>query len=160
MSSNIIFRPFKDTDLIQVQELVHHTIDISYRADYTPEVIEFFKEYHPQETIRSDAETGYTVVATDNSKIVGTGTLLGTNVRRLFVEPDKHHQGIGTLIVNELEKRAADDGLYILDLSSALGARTFWEKHGYSVMEEHFTPAGDGRIIHYYTMTKIISKTL
>jgi GNAT superfamily N-acetyltransferase len=153
-------RPFKDTDLIQVWDLVHYTIDISYRADYTPEVVEFFKEYHPPETIRSDAETGYTVVAAGNGSIVGTGTLLGTNIRRVFIDPARQHQGIGSLIYNQLEKQANEKDIYILDLSSALGARAFWEKHGYSVQEEHFTPAGDGRIIHYYTMTKIINKML
>jgi GNAT superfamily N-acetyltransferase len=153
-------KQFDKQDLPAVHRLVINTIDISYRPDYTTEVVKFFKSIHPPETILSDAETGYTVVAAEDGKIVGTGTLLGTNVRRVFIDPSRQHQGIGTLIVNELEKRAKSESRYILDLSSALGARAFWERHGYSVREEHFTPAGDGRIIHYYTMTKIINRTL
>ena len=153
-------RRFNKKDLDSLHQLVLNTIDISYRADYTPEVVEFFKSIHPPETILSDAENGYTVVAAENGNIVGTGTLLGTNVRRVFIDTARQKEGIGSLIYNELEKRACEKGLDILDLSSALGARSFWERHGYSVREEHFTPTGDGRIIHYYTMTKIINKTL
>jgi GNAT superfamily N-acetyltransferase len=154
----IKIRPFQDTDLAQVKELVHQTIDISYRANYTMEVIKFFKRYHPPETILQEAEKGHTVVAAETDEIVGTGTLLGTNVRRVFISPSCQRQGIGKLIVNELEKRATSESRYLLDLSSALGARTFWEARGFSVIEEHFSPTGDGLVIHYYTMTKILGK--
>jgi GNAT superfamily N-acetyltransferase len=159
-NGDVQLRQFRPKDLAAVHELVVSTIAVSYRPDYTPEVVEFFKSIHPPETILSDAENGYTVVAAEDGEIVGTGTLLGTNVRRVFIDPARQHQGIGSLIYNELEKRACEKGLDILDLSSALGARTFWERHGYSVREEHFTPTEDGRIIHYYTMTKIINTKL
>lgn len=159
-NGNIQIRQFRGKDLSYVHRLVLDTIDVSYRPDYTPKVIEFFKEYHPRETIRDDAETGYTIVAADDGQIVGTGTLLGTNIRRVFIDTARQRQGIGSLIVNELEKRATREGIHILDLSSALGARTFWETHGYTVREEHFTPAGNNRVIHYYTMMKTLKNTL
>ena len=160
LNGAVKIREFREADLPSVHRLVLNTIDISYRADYTPEVVEFFKDYHSPETIREDAEAGYTIVAVDGGAIVGTGTLRGTNVRRVFIDPARQKQGIGTLIVNELEQKAGRKGMYILDLSSALGARAFWERHGYSVREEHFAPERDGRIIHYYTMTKIINTKL
>jgi GNAT superfamily N-acetyltransferase len=151
----IHIRPFKAADLTPVTALVHRTIDISYRPDYPASVIDFFKEYHPRETIRHDARNGYTIVATEDDIIVGTGTLLGTNVRRVFVSPDRQHGGIGALIFNELEKKAVGERRYILDLSSALGAKSFWEAHGFVIEEECYAPK-DEQVIHYYNMVKIL----
>lgn len=156
MPQNTIIRRFNDDDLPSVYELVQNTIDFSYRPDYPEKVIEFFKEYHTRESILDDAKNGYTIVALQDGEIAGTGTLLGANIRRVFISPLYQRRGIGTLIADELEKKAAADNQSILDLSSALGSRTFWESRGFIIQEELFAPAGKDRIIHYYSMIKTL----
>ena len=78
----------------------------------------------------SYAPLGYIVIAESNGEILGTGTLLGTNVRRVYVNPSHQHEGIGKLIVAELERRAL--GLN-LDLAASLISRQFWESCGYQI---------------------------
>ena len=156
MTPDTILRRFTDNDLSAVYKLVQYTIDISYRSDYPENVIDFFKDYHTSESILEDAENGLTLVVLQEEQIIGTGTLLGTNIRRVFINPHCQRRGIGTLIWEELEATARSKNVPVLDLSSALGSRTFWESRGFTISEEIFAPAGNDRIIHYYTMTKVI----
>jgi len=83
---DIQIREFNKEDLRSVYRLIQHTIDTSYHEAYPREAIAFFKDYHSKEHILDDAATGYTVVAECNCEVLGTGTLLGINIRRVFGE--------------------------------------------------------------------------
>ena len=150
-------RPFTEADLEDVWTLVQHTIGISYRPDYSPEVIRFFQNYHPREKILDDAANGSILVAEHERKIVGTGTIRDAHIRRVFIEPSCQGQGIGSIIADELEAKAVKTGWTTVDLSSALGSLRFWESRGFFVSQENLSPAGEGLIIHYYTMAKDLS---
>jgi GNAT superfamily N-acetyltransferase len=157
LPANTTIRRFHEDDLASVYELVRKTIDISYRPDYPVKVIEFFKKFHTRENILDDARSGCILVALDNGEIAGTGTLLGAHIRRVFISPSHQGRGIGTLIAAELEKMAASNNVQVLDLSAALGSRTFWESHGFTVREELFAPARKDIVIHYFAMEKILN---
>jgi GNAT superfamily N-acetyltransferase len=150
----IDIRLFKEVDLEDVWALVQHTIGVSYRPDYSPEAIRFFQNYHPREKILDDAENGTILVAENEQEIVGTGTIREAHIRRVFIHPSHQGQHIGSLIANELETRAVRNGRTTIDLSSAIGSRTFWESRGFYISQEHFTPVENNLVIHYYTMTK------
>jgi GNAT superfamily N-acetyltransferase len=154
LPENTIVRPFREDDLPPVYGLVHKTIEISYRSDYSEKAIELFKTYHSRENILDSARNGYTVVAVEEGKIVGTGTLLDTNIRRIFISPLHQRRGIGTLIYENLEHKARADNISALDLSSAIGSRPFWESRGFIIQEELFIPPGKDWIIRYYSMVK------
>lgn len=157
MPADITIRRFHEDDLPCVQELVHSTINISYPPDYSADVIGLFKEFHCRENILEDAENGCTLLALYNGEIVGTGTLLGAHIRRVFVNPSLHGHGIGSLIADELETIASTNNIDVLDLSAALGSRTFWESRGFTIREELFAPAKEDIVIHYYTMEKSLN---
>ena len=147
-------RLFKKADIEDVWALVQHTICVSYRPDYSPEAIRFFQDYHPREKILDDAANGMILVAEHEQEIVGTGTIREAHIRRVFIHPSRQSLGIGSLIASELETRAIRNGWTTVDLSSAIGSRTFWELRGFYVSQEHFRPVDDNLVIHYYTMTK------
>jgi GNAT superfamily N-acetyltransferase len=147
-------RLFKKADLEDIWALVQHTIGVSYRPDYSPEAIRFFQDYHPREKILDDAANGLILVAEQEQEIVGTGTIRDAHIRRVFIHPSRQGQGIGSLIANELEAHAVQNGWTTVDLSSAIGSRTFWESRGFYISQEHFTPVESNLVIHYYTMTK------
>ena len=151
-------RQFKKEDLPFVHRLVENTIDICYHPVYPVEAIEFFKYYHAEERISSDAANGYTVVAEHNGEIVGTGTLWGTNIRRVFVNPHLQHGGIGKLIVRELERKALLNNAAILDLSASLVSKQFWETLGFVVQKEDYVPVQNGQKLHFYRMAKTLSR--
>lgn len=120
-------RRFKRRDLKEVKSLIDRTIEVSYRDAYPNEAIDFFKEYHSEEHILDDAEEGYSIVVVSNTRIVGTGTLLDTNIRRVFVDPSEQRRGIGKKIMGDLESRANKTGAEIVDLASSLTSKEFYD---------------------------------
>ena len=154
MSQQIRLRQMKQADLQSVYELVQNTIQVAYADVYPPEAIEFFKNYHNRENMLKDLETGYIVVAEADEQILGTGTLLGTNVRRVYIPPEHQRQGIGKLVVKELERKAKSAGLEKLDLSASPKSRRFWESAGFGLLGEFFLPVAKEKKLIYYEMTK------
>ena len=150
-------RQLKHEDIESVFGLIQNTIDVSYYGVYPTEAIEFFKDYHSAEHIISDAATGYTIVAECNGEILGTGTLLGTNIRRVFVRPLHQHRGIGKLIVQELEIKASTEKSATLDLEASLVSRQFWELLGFVAQREEYIPVQNGQKLHYCKMVKTLS---
>ena len=147
-------RSFQYRDLESVYELIQNTMDISYRADYSEEAMRLFKIFQSRWVILENASNYHTLVALIAGEIVGTGTLQGAHIRRVFVSPQHQRRGIGKLIAAELEKKALSEDKTVLDLAAAVGSRAFWESLGFKVEEERFAPSEKRRIIRYYTMAK------
>jgi len=146
----------KQADLQSVYVLIQDTIQTSYHKVYPVEAIEFFKNYHQKESIWNDAISGYTAIVESNSKVVGTGTLLGTNIRRVFVDSLHQYRGIGKLIVQKLERKAVFEKLQVLDLESSLVSRQFWESLGFILQNEDYIPVRNGKKLLFYRMIKTL----
>jgi citrate lyase synthetase len=144
----------REIDLQSVYRLVQETLEISYHAIYPIEAIQFFKEYHQEKNVLKDFQSGYTVVAESGGNILGTGTLLGTNIRRVFIHPAHQGQGMGRSIYHHLEKRAVQNKLPGLDLSSSLKAKEFWESLGFTIFKEFSLPVANGQKLDYFEMIK------
>ena len=147
-------RQAAENDLSQLLNLVHHTIDISYRDIYHTEAIQAFKDYHSIENLTHDLKTGYIIVAQQNDEIIGTGTLLDTNIRRVFISPEHQQYGLGRRIALELERKARSQGLTSIDLSASLGSRIFWENLGFEFQKEAFITVANDKKLVFYEMTK------
>jgi GNAT superfamily N-acetyltransferase len=147
----------KEADLQSIYVLIQDTIQISYHKVYPVEAIEFFKNYHSKEGIWNDAISGYTAIAESNGEVVGTGILLGTNIRRVFVNPIHQHKGIGKLIVQELERKAVFEKLPVLGLASSLVSRQFWQSLSFILQKEDYIPLQDGKKLLFYRMAKTLS---
>lgn len=154
MIENMTIRQAADNDLQKLLELVHDTIDISYHDTYPLEAITAFKDYHSRESLIRDMQSGYTVLAEQNDEIIGTGTLLDANVRRVFISPKWQQYGLGKKIAWELEKRARSQGLAMIDLSASLGSRKFWENRGFEFQKEAFITVANDKKLVYFEMTK------
>jgi GNAT superfamily N-acetyltransferase len=144
----------QEADLKAVHDLVQTTIQVSYGDVYPPEAINFFKHHHSKENILQDIERGYIVVAESDSRIVGTGTLVGNSVRRVFINPEYQRRGIGHLIAKELEQKAIAEGLGKIELSSSLKSRKFWESEGFAFVKEFALPVANDKHLIYFEMAK------
>lgn len=153
MIQGIAIREFRKEDLEAVHRLIHHVVDVSYRIVYPEGALKIYREYHNIENIRQDTEAGYCVVAENGNGIVGTGILLEENIRRVYIDPDCQHRGIGNRIYAALESKALRAGIKRLDLSASLVARDFWEKHGFTVESIDSIPFGEDKLT-FFTMTK------
>jgi GNAT superfamily N-acetyltransferase len=89
-----------------------------------------------------EAET-WVAVEPDGS-IVGLMALDGEDVDQLYLRPDRLGRGIGSRLI-ELAKRRRPQGLALYTFQVNLGARRFYERHGFVV--ERFGN-GDGNEEH------------
>jgi N-acetylglutamate synthase-like GNAT family acetyltransferase len=149
-------REFDERDLHSVYNLIQNTIDISYREVYSNEAIEFFKEHHSMENVLNDALKGFTIVVEYKGEILGTATLFGSNIRRVFVSPRHQHSGVGKLLIQDLEKKAFFEQLSVVDLEASLSSKMFWESLGFMVREEDYVPVRNNRKLRYYKMFKTL----
>jgi len=154
--TNAVLREFEKSDLGTVKQLVDRTIDISYADAYPAEATAFFKEYHSEAQILDDAENSYVVVLEADGEVIGTGTLSGTTIGRVFVEPSRQGLGWGKVIMRRLEDQARANGVRTADLSSSLVAKPFYDALGYTVQEERSIPLENDRELRYYAMIKRI----
>ena len=104
----------------------------------------------------SEARDGYTTVLEYEGRIVGTGTLLGANIRGVFIHPSYQRRGFGKLIMHKLEEQASANGIDTLELTSTLISKRFYDSLGYAILEEDHFSAGTKRKFRYYRMIRKI----
>jgi GNAT superfamily N-acetyltransferase len=137
-----------------VKRLTYKTIEVSYSDVYPEEAIEYFKDYHSEEYILNDARDGYTIILDFSGKIIGTGTLLGTNIRQVFIDPSYQYRGFGKLVMHKLEEQAFANEICILDLSASLVSKRFYDSLGYVTQKEDYIPVRNKQKLIYYAMVK------
>jgi ribosomal protein S18 acetylase RimI-like enzyme len=149
-------RKFRATDLFAVKALIHRAIAACYPGYYCGEAIRFFGNYHNEQAIFHDAREGCTIVFERGGRIVGTGTLAGNEVKRVFVDPACQHEGVGRLIMEQLENLAAAAGVTLVKLDASLPSRSFYERLGYEVVERASLPVENGRRLDFFRMRKMM----
>jgi GNAT superfamily N-acetyltransferase len=150
----LLVREFRLADLEGVKELINRTIDTCYNGFYLKEVMNYFDMYNWDGNILKAARDGYVIVVETQGKIVGTGSVIGDVVLRVFVDPGHQKQGLGRMIMDELEKRAEANGVKILQLRALANARKFYESLGYSTIDRGLVEVDNSRHLEYYQMEK------
>ncbi len=74
-------------------------------------------------------------------------------IRYMAVEPDCRGQGLGTRLLRELERAAADSGMLRTELHAREGCVPFYEKAGYRVIESSHLLFGK---IQHFRMEKVL----
>jgi GNAT superfamily N-acetyltransferase len=74
----------------------------------------------------------FVVVAEQDAAVRGVGLIdTSRNVRLCYVEPGFQRRGIGRALLQSLESHAVRSGFADVRLGSSVGAREFYERHGY-----------------------------
>jgi GNAT superfamily N-acetyltransferase len=149
-------REFQKADLAALKALVHKTIATCYPGHYGVEAVRFFLDYHSEKAILQDAQKGRTVVLDKAGRILGTGTLVGDEIKRVFVDPTFQQQGFGRWIMRQLEETAARQGVGAVKLDASLPAKVFYDRLGYLTVEPAFRPVGKGRRLDFFKMQKAL----
>jgi GNAT superfamily N-acetyltransferase len=147
-------RAFRRTDLAALQTLVHKTIMTCYPGHYGPEAVRFFLDYHEEQGILQDARNGRIFILDKASRILGTGTVVGDEIKRVFVDPTFQKQGFGRQIMQHLEKAAAAAGIQVVKLDASLPSKAFYDRLGYVTVAPAFLPVGNGRRLDFFKMQK------
>lgn len=154
MAKEIAIRTAGTQDADSLEKLINETIDTCYFGIYPQEAVDYFKDYHNRENIVNDILKGYCLILTIGEESIGTGTLLGSNARRVFVKPEYQKMGFGKRIMYGLEEKAVKKGIKVMDLDASLVAYPFYKALGYETQVEDMIPVKNGQSLRYYKMTK------
>ena len=157
--SRVGMREFTPTDLGAVKELIYDTIDVCYSDVYPKEAVQFFKDWHGDENILKGANEGHTVILEKDNQIIGTGTLLGDEILRVFVDPAFQKRGFGKLIMQKLEEKALSAGIDIVKLDASLPSKKFYDSLAYVTLEKTFLEVENNERLDYYKMEKLLIRS-
>jgi GNAT superfamily N-acetyltransferase len=73
-------------------------------------------------------------VADDGERIIGFAALSGGLVEHLYVHPQKQNRGVGTALLG-LSKHRRPGGLQLWVFQKNVGARRFYERHGFTLVQ-------------------------
>lgn len=145
----------KSSDLGTVYDIAQATIKAIYPHYYPAGAVEFFLAHHSREDISADIEAGRVSLAVSDGRAVGTVTVSGDSINRLFVLPDEQGNGFGGELLRFAEAEIAKSyGTARLD--SSLPAKQIYLKKGYMVIDSRTIEAG-GDFLCYDIMIKRVA---
>ncbi len=136
-----------------VKEITHKTINEVYPHYYPGGVVAFFLAHHKTENIKKDIDAGIVYLMMDGERGIGTVTLHGNEICRLFVLPECQHQGLGRQLLDFAEEMIGEKYSEIL-IDSSLPAKNVYLRRGYVTTETHRIVAENGDVLVYDVMIK------
>jgi len=129
--------------------------------DYTPEQIEaWVGRSEPENFRKALVERGETVfVAEIEGVIAGFSSLFKDEIYAVYIHPEYTRQGVGTRLLNAVEKEAIFQQIKKLKLVSSITAKPFYQANGYQVVEHSFHTLPSGIQIPCVYMEKSLNET-
>lgn len=148
-----------------VRSIVDSTIKTVYPRYYPEDVVSFFLQYHSDESIRDDISSGKVYLVTANQEddkildteevVVGTGSIRGDEIYRMFVLPQYQGRGFGSALLRTLEGRVAE-AYGRVRLDSSLPAYSMYLKAGYVPVAWQKIETDTGRVLCFNAMEKTL----
>lgn len=136
-----------------VSRIVRETINAVYPRYYPAGAVELFLSYHSPDRIAADISEGIVYLAEAGGESVGTVTVRGDEVCRMFVLPGYQGKGYGGELLRFAEKVIARSfGTARLDAS--LAAKGLYIKRNYMTIDFSRITAENGDYLCYDTMIK------
>ena len=136
-----------------IKRITHNTISEIYPHYYARGVVDFFLAHHNNENIMKDILAGIVYLILDGEEAVGTVTIKGNEICRLFVLPEYQHKGFGRQLLDFAEKMIVEEYTEIY-LDSSLPAKSTYLKRGYIAVEARKIVAENGDVLCYDLMRK------
>ncbi len=137
-----------------VRFIVKTTIETVYPDYYPKGAVDFFLCHHSDEEIKKAVIAEAVYLIRDDDKIMGTGSINGNEISRLFVLPQYQGKGYGTAMMDELERIVFCNHSQIL-LDASLPAYGMYVHRGYVPMEYHSIKTENGHYLCYHVMKKL-----
>jgi N-acetylglutamate synthase-like GNAT family acetyltransferase len=131
-------RKARESDLIELSELIKRSIKTLNSADDSPQDMEFVIAKYDVPRLRQHLLSLETFVLEIDSKLVGMAILKNDGLHSLFVEPKYAGRGCGRMLVKHIENIARSKQVLVLKVSSSRTAVPFYEKLGFQKL--HFEP--------------------
>lgn len=135
----MIIRRFENKDAEKVSSLIIHTVRISNIEDYSVELMEELIKHQQAENVLERAGWTHFYVAQDGNEIIGCGAIGPywgkedeSSLFTIFVLPEYQGKGIGTKIIETLEKDEYFLRSKRIEIPSSITAVNFYRKFGYN----------------------------
>lgn len=150
-------RLYKPSDLDEVLKLFYESVHQVCKEDYTLEQLDAWAPKEPDlYRWTASLNKNHTLVVERNNHIVGFGNVGETGyLDRLFVSQNYLHQGVATLIVEQLEKYVKTKGIAFMNTASSITAKPFFEAKGYKVIDEQIVERRGVRLRRYLMEKKL-----
>lgn len=131
------FRTYCNNDTPQVKRVFKDAVlNIGTHA-YSSEQVREWAAFADDTLFEDQLKEGVTIVAEQDDEIVGFGQLHPLNhIALLYVDSRHSYQHIGSELAKRLERLAEDSGMKAVSVEASKIARPFFEKQGYSVLEQ------------------------
>ncbi|MEK6915234.1 MAG: GNAT family N-acetyltransferase [Nanoarchaeota archaeon] len=136
----MIIRQFKTSEASEVSELIKNSVLNRDNSEYNVKQINSLANHYSPQEIGSDFRNKSIYVCVINEKIVGTATLRIDEVMAVFVHPDYRMRGIGSSLMEVVEKKALENGIFRVWLVSGLSSVLFYKKRRYIVFSDKIHP--------------------
>lgn len=146
-------------DLNFIANITQDTIKIIYPRYYPIGAVDFFISHHNIENIADDITSNNVFILTEGKLSVGTVTVKGIEICRLFVLPQYQGRGYGKALIEHAEKIISSKSKKIR-LDASLLAKEIYLKRGYREIETHSLLTENGDYLCYDVMEKVIHKLL
>jgi GNAT superfamily N-acetyltransferase len=140
-------------DLDLVSNIVETTISAIYPLYYPCDVVQYFLDLHAPDRILVDIDAGFVSLFESDSVMVGTGTIHGNEITRVFVLPEFQRRGHGSIIMNQLEDIVFKTHS-VVKLSSSFPAFGMYLKRGYIPKTWRRLTTPRGQFLCYHNMEK------
>lgn len=127
-------RPALDDDAAAISAVILRALRETNAKDYTDEIIGRVERSFSPGAVRKLIEKRTVFVAIIGSRLVGTASLDGSVVRTVFVAPDVQAQGIGKLLMAQIERTARERNIPALTVPSSVTAETFYASLGFATV--------------------------
>jgi putative acetyltransferase len=141
----LALRPMLPADVPLLREIFRDSIEALTDEDYTEAQQEAWAAAADDEVaFGRKLASQLTLVGTLEGSAVGFASLAGKDkIDMLYVHPAAAGQGVGSLLVDALEKLAGARGAPRLIVDASDSARGFFEKHGYVAQQRNSISVGD-----------------
>ena len=141
------------TDLQAVGGIARDTISAVYPHYYPQGVVDFFLWLHGLGRIEKDLAAGRAYLLEGDGGPVGTVTLRGGDLCRLFVLPEHQGKGYGRALLDFAE-RAIGEAYGKITLDASLPGKPIYLRRGYRVVEAKEERLENGGVLCWDVMEK------
>lgn len=138
----------------KVTEIVENTIKAIYPRYYPAGAVQFFLDLHQEQNIRKAMEKEEIYFAVIQGTLVGTGSIRGNEICRLFILPEYQGKGYGSRLMDMLEDRVFRK-YPAIHIDASFPAESMYLKRGYRIKTYEKIKTESGDYLCYHTMEKV-----
>lgn len=149
--SGVELKPADNSDI--VAEIVEKTISTIYPHYYPCGAVHFFLDLHKKHKIEAAMGTEEIYLAVVQGETIGTGSIRGNEICRLFILPEYQGKGYGTRLMDLLEEKVFQNYPNV-HLAASFPAENMYLKRGYQIVSYQIIETENGDFLCYHTMEK------